>query len=151
MEFNWINIFDGIIVLLILIPNIIHALRRNNADERKIHIPMYLKFCEQIGRYGCMILMILPLFVWKFGFNPMEFLFVYLGANAILMISYYMCWIAYSRKKGTDTALALAVIPTLIFIVSGYLLEHWALIIMAAVFGISHCTITVMTHKNTNC
>lgn len=31
MEFNWINLFGGVIVLLILIPNIIYALK--NKEE----------------------------------------------------------------------------------------------------------------------
>ena len=146
MKFGWINLIGGIIVALMLIPNIIFANKNKETQHNKAN--KLIVIIEQIGRYGCMALMVLPLFVWSFGFSPLEFLFVYIGANAILLISYYMCWIAYSKKKQMDTALALAIIPTLIFLISGYLLKHWALIAMATVFGISHIYITFLNHKD---
>lgn len=145
MEFGWINLIGGIIVALMLIPNIIFAIKNKGNQVNKAN--KFITIIEQIGRYGCMALMVLPLFVWEFGFSPLEFMFVYLGANAILLISYYMCWIAYSRKKQMDTALALAIIPTLIFLISGYLLKHWALVICAVVFGIAHIYITYVNNK----
>lgn len=145
MKFGWINLIGGIIVALMLIPNIIFAIKNKETQHNKAN--KLIVIAEQIGRYGCMALMVLPLFVWSFGFSPLEFMFVYLGANAILLISYYMCWIAYSRKKQMDTALALAIIPTLIFLISGYLLKHWALVICAVIFGVAHIYITYVNNK----
>lgn len=145
MKFGWINLIGGIIVALMLIPNIIFAIKNKETQQNKAN--KLIVIAEQIGRYGCMALMVVPLFVWSFGFSPLEFMFVYLGANAILLISYYMCWIAYSKKKQMDTALALAIIPTLIFLISGYLLKHWALVICAVIFGASHIYITYLNNK----
>ena len=146
MEFGWINIFGAIIVVLILFPNIIYAVK-NRQDNTKTEVPQYLSVCEQIGRYGCVVLMWLPFLVWKFGFRSEEELLIYLLANGILLLSYYLFWIFYSRKKNLPKAMALAIIPTVIFLLSGILLRHWSLVAAAAIFGFAHCKITYMTHK----
>ena len=146
MEFGWINIFGAIIVVLILFPNIIYAVK-NRQDNTKTEVPQYLSVCEQIGRYGCVVLMWLPFLVWKFGFRSEEELLIYLLANGILLLSYYLFWIFYSRKKNLLKAMALAIIPTVIFLLSGILLRHWSLVVAAAIFGFAHCKITYMTHK----
>lgn len=98
MEFGWINLFGAGIVVLIMIPNIIYAVRQKQ-DEAQAIIPKYLSACEQVGRYGCIMLMWLPLLVWKFGFGSVEELLVYLIANGLLLLSYYLFWGFYFRKK----------------------------------------------------
>ena len=146
MEFGWINLFGAGIVVLIMIPNIIYAVRQKQ-DEAQAIIPKYLSACEQVGRYGCIVLMWLPLLVWKFGFGSVEELWVYLIANGLLLLSYYLFWGFYFRKKALSNAMALAIIPTLIFLLSGILLRHWLLVIAAVIFGFAHCSITYITNK----
>ena len=51
MEFGWINLLGAGIVVLIMIPNIIHAARQKQ-DETQIEVLRYLSACEQVGRYG---------------------------------------------------------------------------------------------------
>lgn len=146
MEFGWINLCGAAIVILIMIPNILYAVKQKPAKMEKA-LPPYLSICEQIGRYGCIVLMWLPLFVWKFGFKSVEALVVYLVANVVLLLGYYFIWPRYAKSKALPTAMALAVIPTIIFLLSGMLLNHWALVASAALFGLSHCRITYLTHK----
>ena len=146
MEFGWINLFGAGIVVLIMIPNIIYAVKQKQ-DEVQEKIPKYLSACEQVGRYGCIVLMWLPLLVWKFGFGSVEELLVYLIANGLLLLSYYLFWTFYFRKKALSNAMALAIIPTLIFLLSGILLRHWLLVIAAVIFGFAHCSITYITNK----
>ena len=144
MEFNWINLFGFIVVVLLLIPNIIFAIKHKNqmyAPSNKI-----LNIIEQIGRYACILLMVLPLFVWEFGFSPLEWMFVYLLGDIVLLILYYIFWLLYRKKQTMGNALALAVIPTLIFVVSAVSVRHWALLIMAVLFGVSHIAITYINH-----
>lgn len=144
MEFNWINLFGFIVVVLLLIPNIIFAIKNKNqqsAPSNKI-----LNIIEQIGRYACILLMVLPLFVWEFGFSPLEWMFVYLLGDIVLLILYYIFWLLYRKKQTMGNALALAVIPTLIFVVSAVSVRHWALLIMAVLFGVSHIAITYINH-----
>lgn len=146
MEFGWINLFGAGIVVLIMIPNIIYAARQKQ-DETQIEVPHGLSACEQVGRYGCIILMWLPLLVWKFGFGSVEEFLIYLIGNGALLLCYYLSWMLYSRKKTLSVAMALAIIPTAIFLLSGILLRHWLLVAFAILFGFAHCTITYMTHK----
>ena len=151
MEFGWINLFGAGIVVLIMIPNIIYAARQKQ-DETQIEVPHGLvphglSACEQVGRYGCIILMWLPLLVWKFGFGSVEEFLIYLIGNGALLLCYFLSWMLYSRKKTLSVAMALAIIPTAIFLLSGLLLRHWLLVAFAILFGFAHCTITYMTHK----
>ena len=146
MEFGWINLFGAGIVVLIMIPNIIYAARQKQG-ETQIEVPHGLSACEQVGRYGCIILMWLPLLVWKFGFGSVEEFLIYLIGNGALLLCYYLSWMLYSRKKTLSVAMALAIIPTAIFLLSGILLQHWLLVAFAILFGACHCTITYMTHK----
>ena len=146
MEFGWINLFGAGIIVLIMIPNIIYAAGQKQ-DETQIEVPRGLSACEQVGRYGCIILMWLPLLVWKFGFGSVEEFLIYLIGNGVLLLCYYLSWMLYSRKKTLSVAMALAIIPTAIFLLSGLLLRHWLLVAFAILFGFAHCTITYMTHK----
>ncbi len=145
MEFGWINLFGAVIVVLIMIPNIIYALWNNNETEEGV--PQYLTVCEQIGRYGCIILMWLPLMVWKFGFKSTEDFIIYLFLNAILIIAYYLCWNGYLKKKTLKRGLALAIIPTTVFLISGWMLRHWLLVFFSLLFGFAHIEITYFTHR----
>ena len=146
MEFGWINLFGAGIIVLIMIPNIIYAVKQKQ-DETQIKVPRYLSACEQLGRYGCIILMWLPLLVWKFGFGSVEEYLIYLIGNGVLLLCYYLFWMFYSRKRTLSVAMALAIIPTAIFLLSGILLRHWLLVVAAILFGSAHCMITYMTHK----
>lgn len=146
MEFGWLNLFGAGIVILILIPNIIYAVKRGQAVSED-EVPKYLSICEQIGRYGCIVLMWLPLFVWKFDFNSESALLFYLISCGVLLLGYFLFWVLYARKKTLTSAMALAVIPAVLFLLSGVLLRHWALAAFAVLFGFSHCMITYLTHR----
>ena len=146
MKFGWINLFGAVIVLLIMIPNILYALKNKNETE-ELRVPRHLTVCEQIGRYGCIILMWLPLMVWKFGFRSNAEFVIYLFFNGLLILAYYICWAAYFKQKKLETGMALAIIPTTVFLVSALLLRHWLLACFALLFGWAHIRITYLTHQ----
>lgn len=146
MEFGWINLVGIGIIVLIMVPNIIYAVRQKQV-ETKMKVPNCLLICEQIGRYGCMALMCLPLLVWIFTFESTVELLIYFVGNGVLLLGYYLFWVQYFRKKILANAMALAVIPSLIFLLSGIVLRHWLLVGAAVIFGIAHCRITYLTHK----
>ena len=145
MEFNWINIFNGIIVVLMLIPNIIYAVKNNDKSHNKSGTAA--RVIEQISRYACIFLMIFPIFVWEFGFSPLEYMFLYLIGNVILLVMYFVVWGLYFKSKTKGRALALAIIPALIFMNSAVCVKHWALLAVAAVFVISHVYVTAVEQK----
>lgn len=140
MKFGWINLFGAVIVIIMMIPNIIYAIR--NKDEKNLCTNKAMNLMEQIGRYGCIILMWLPLLVWKFGFSSVFEMWLYLEANGVLLLAYIFVFIIYMREKTPRRAMMLAVIPTCIFIISGILLRHWLLVGSAILFGIGHIYVT---------
>ena len=140
MEFGWINVFGAIIVILMLIPNVIYALK--NKDEKNACTNQFMNVIEQIGRYACIVLMWLPLLVWKFGFSSVLEMLLYLAGNGCLLAAYWIVYACYLKKKIRRRALALAVLPTCIFLLSGLLLRHWLLVAFAVLFGIGHIYVT---------
>ena len=52
MEFGWINVFGAVFVILMLIPNIVYAIK--NTGERNLCKNLFMNLIEQIGRYPSM-------------------------------------------------------------------------------------------------
>ena len=140
MEFGWINVFGACIVALMMIPNIIYALR--NRDEKNACTNRLMNVIEQIGRYACIILMWLPLLVWKFGFSSTFGMMLYLGGNGVLLAAYWFFFAWYMKRKDAKLALLLAILPACIFLLSGLLLRHWLLVGFAVLFAVGHIYVT---------
>ena len=117
---NWLSTFGLVLVILLLIPNIL----------------------EQIGRYGCMFLMIFNIGIVESGFPSINAFIIYLVGNTVLMLSYWIIWMLYFNKQTYREQMALAVIPTGIFLLSGITMLHYFLIIFAVIFGIGHIYVT---------
>ena len=146
MEFGWINLFGGIIVILMLIPNIVYALK--NRDEQNLCENRLMNAVEQVGRYGCIALMWLPLLVWKFGFRSVFEMLLYFAGNEALLFAYWVVYGRYLKQRTARRALALAVIPTCIFLLSGLLLRHWLLVGFALLFAVGHIYVTMINMKS---
>ncbi len=146
MEFGWINLFGAIIVILMLIPNIIYAIK--NKGEKNLCTNQFMNFIEQIGRYACIVLMWLPLLVWKFAFASVFEMILYILGNGILLTAYWIVFAIYMRKKIPGLAITLAILPVIIFLLCGILLRHWLLVAFAALFAVGHIYVT---KKNTEC
>ena len=140
MKFGWINVFGAVIVILMLIPNIVYALK--NRDEKNNCTNRFMNAVEQVGRYACIVLMWLPLLVWKFGFPSVFDMALYLFGNACLLIAYWIVFALYMKRKTPGLALTLAVLPACIFLLSGLTLRHWLLVGFAVLFGIGHIYVT---------
>ncbi len=142
---GWINFFGLIIVVLMLIPNIIYAIKHRG--EPRPSVSKAALILENIGRYGCMLLMVFNIGLIKFGFGSIIGLLIYLFGNASLLIAYWICYIAYFKKPSEDIAILLSVIPVVIFLLSGLTLRHWLLVIAAVVFAAAHIYVTNKSGK----
>lgn len=140
MEFGWINVFGAVIVILMMVPNIIYALR--NKDDKNLCTNRFMNTIEQIGRYACIILMWLPLLVWKFGFPSVLAMILYLVGNGCLLAAYWVIFAYYLKRKTALRALTLAVLPACVFLLSGLLLRHWLLTGFALLFAVGHIYVT---------
>ena len=141
MQFGWINVFGAVIVVLMLIPNIVYAIRYR--DEKNLCTNRLMNLIEQIGRYACIVLMWLPLLVWKFGFRSVFEMLLYLFGNGALLFAYWVVFFRHMRKRSAAKALTLAVLPSCIFLMSGILLRHWLLVGFAVLFATGHIYVTL--------
>lgn len=114
---GWLNLFGLIIVALMMVPNILYAVRHRDAQNRCTS--RLANISEQIGRYGCMFLMVFPVGIMELGFCSVEAFLAYLIGNAVLLVAYFAFWIVYAKKQSLFAALLLAVLPTLLFLLSG--------------------------------
>lgn len=140
MKFGWINGFGAAIVVLMLIPNILYA-RRNKGETNRCTNRL-MNLLEQIGRYACIVLMWLPLLVWEFGFADVPQMLLYLAGNGALLLAYWILFARYFKQKTAARAMALAVLPACMFLLSGVLLRHWLLAGFAVVFAVGHIFVT---------
>ena len=146
MKFGWINVFGAGIVVLLMIPNIIYALK--NRDEKNLCTNKFMNLIEQIGRYACIVLMWLPLLVWKFGFASVFEMLLYLAGNAALLLAYWFVFARYLKEKTAKRAMVLAVLPACIFLLSGLLLRHCLLVGFSLLFAIGHIYVTKKNIEN---
>ena len=146
MEFGWINLFGGVIVILMLIPNIVYALR-NRAEQNRC-TNKFMNVLEQVGRYGCIVLMWFPLLVWKLGFKSVPEMLLYFVGNGALLLAYWLVFARYMKARTVRRAMALAILPACIFLLSGLLLRHWLLAGFALLFAVGHIYVTAMNIKS---
>ena len=145
MEFGWINVFGAGFVVLLLIPNIVYALR--NRDERNLCANRFMNILEQVGRYACIVLMWFPLLVWKFGFKSVPEMLLYFVGNGALLLIYWLVFARYLKERTARRALALAVLPACVFLLSGLLLRHWLLVGFAVLFAVGHIYVTAVNAR----
>lgn len=140
---DWLNIYGLIIMIILMIPNIIFALKKKNFQS-KYHNKV-VEIIEQIGRFGSMGLMIIniPLLEFGYWFNKGEI--VFMALTGILALLYCFVWILYFKKSTIARAMALAIIPTIMFFISGVLQGKVLLILTAVIFGVGHI---IITYKN---
>ncbi|MGN0496269.1 MAG: hypothetical protein ACI4GW_08610 [Lachnospiraceae bacterium] len=138
--FSIINPFGLIFMLIIMIPNIVFAIKCKdgfeNVWENKI-----VEILEQIGRFGCFGFMIVHV-PGMWGFSSDEALAVYLIVDSVLLFLYCLIWIICFRKNSVFRALALSIIPSVLFLFSGIMSRDVLLIIMAVIFSPCHILIS---------
>ncbi|MCP1103326.1 hypothetical protein M2454_001413 [Aequitasia blattaphilus] len=140
MGFGWINFINGVAVTCLIIINII-AVRKNIAGSfsSKYHL---INIFEQIGRYGCMVFMIIPLAVphWQFGFSSVKYMILWFCLTVVLLTIYAVLWTTKTKGK-KETLYGLAIVPVCLFLMNGILLRHIFLTAFSLLFGFCHLLI----------
>ncbi len=163
-SWGWINWFNLIIVVLLLAPNLLYALRRG--DGRNLCRTRWMNVTEQVGRYGSMLFMVVCFRKGGFGFSSVFSLLMYGFGTLLLLLAYWTVWLVYFRMTGVHIfgggrepaavfaagreavwraeALQwlLALLPCGIFLVSGITLEDAALIAFGLCFALGHICVT---------
>ena len=141
---SWLNVFGLIMIAIIMIPNIIFAIRykegfKNKWSNKFVQIP------EQIGRLGCFCFMIINIHGTWFGWWSDEAFSVYLIVDTILVLLYCTIWIICFKSNSIFRSLALSVIPSVLFLFSGIMSRSILLIISSILFAPSHI---LLSYKN---
>lgn len=162
-SWGWINWFNLIIVLLLLVPNLLYVMRRRNKNLCRIK---WMNVTEQIGRYGSMLFMVVCLKNGGFGFSSVFSLLMYSLSTLLLLLAYWSTWLVYFRMtdvpvfgKGSGPAAVfaagreavwriealqwlLALLPCGIFLISGLTLSDIPLIVFGLCFTVGHICVT---------
>lgn len=148
LQVGWLHIFGLIIMVLIMVPNIIYAVKFPGEENKCTNKAMNI--LEQIGRYGSMLFMVVNVGRAGLGFSTINLFLVYLIGNPVLLLVYWIVWILYFIKRSFGKSMALAILPTAIFLLNALTLTHIPLLITAIIFGVGHIYVTYQNAKQEN-
>lgn len=134
------NYFGIIFIIVLMLPNIYASIFKKELFVNKFDDRLLIKL-EKIGRYLCMILMVINIQDLYGGFKSVEAFVAYLGINIILLGLYYIVWFIFYKFNNIYKNMILGIIPSLMFIISGILQNHLLLIISGIVFAYAHLKI----------
>lgn len=143
---NWLNIFGLVMVAVIMIPNILFAMKCKDGFVSKWN-NKFVETVEQIGRFGCFGFMIINIPGTWFGWWSDEAFAIYLVVGAVLVTLYCVIWAVCFRKSSVFRALALSIIPSVLFLFSGIMSRSILLTIAAVLFAPSHILISYQNAK----
>ena len=142
---EWFNLTGLIFVVVLLIPNIIYAVTNKGGFVDNYH-NKFIEAGEQIGRFGCFILMFIQLPFVTLGYIYYGAQTLYLILGIVLLALYCGGWIVFRKGNCMAKALTLSILPSVLFLESGILTLNIPLIVLSVVFAICHITISC---KNT--
>ena len=143
---EWLNVFGLVMVAVIMIPNILFAMKCKDGFVNKWNNKS-VETVEQIGRFGCFGFMIINIPGTWFGWWSDEAFAVYLVVDAVLVTLYCVIWAVCIRKSSVFRALALSIIPSVLFLFSGIMSRSILLTIAAVLFAPSHILISYQNAK----
>lgn len=143
---EWLNVFGLVMVAVIMIPNILFAMKCKDGFVNKWNNKS-VETVEQIGRFGCFGFMIINIPGTWFGWWSDEEFAVYLVVDAVLVTLYCVIWAVCFRKSSVFRALALSIIPSVLFLFSGIMSRSILLTIAAVLFAPSHILISYQNAK----
>lgn len=139
---GWFNYYGLFIMAVIAIPNILYAMSDETAYENRKQIK-WLEFIETLGRYGCILFMVVNVPYTYSGFWFDYGRLTYVATNGLLLAFYSLGWVV-KRDNGKFITLWLSATPAVIFLFSGIALLSIPLIVSAALFGIGHVAVNMI-------
>lgn len=133
---GWISLMGLIIVALLLLPNMIFKVKKQ--ETTGCYIKSWIDTVEKVTRITTMLLMIFQLGVSEKGFHSLLAFLIYLFGNAILVIVYWIMWILYKSKQTLRRRMILVEIPCVVYLLCAVTLRHWLLLISVVIFAVSH-------------
>lgn len=143
---EWFNVFGLVFIVVVMIPNIIFAIRCKDGFKNKFHNKP-VEIMEQIGRFGCFGFMIINIPGTWYGWWSDEAFAIYLIIDTVFVALYCAIWVVFWKKSNVFRALALSIIPSVMFLFSGILSRSVLLVIASALFAPAHILISYKNAK----
>ena len=143
---EYINIIGLIFIIIIMLPNIIYAIKCKDGFTNRWKNKT-VEFFEQIGRFGCFGFMIINIPGTWFGWWSDEAFAAYLVVNVVLIALYCMIWAICFKKNTVFRALALSILPSIVFLLSGIMSRSVLLIVSALIFAPCHILISYKNER----
>lgn len=141
-----INLYGLSFMAIIMIPNIVYAIKYRDGFGNRWQNKT-VETLEQIGRFGCFGFMVINIPGTWFGWWSDEAFAVYLIVDSVLVFSYCILWIVLWKKNNLLRALALSIIPSVVFLFSALMSRSILLTVSALLFAPMHILISI---KNTD-
>ena len=141
---------NGILIpLAVMLPNILWMMFPGPSSfEGPVAEPLWLTLIENIGRLAVMLLPFF--FVLDLERRLSIPVVVLMGISLAL---YYVCWARYFLGGRVDALLRapllgvplpMAVFPVIFLLFSSYLMQSWAMVAAAIVFGAAHLVVSAL-------
>lgn len=127
-----------------MIPNIVFAIKCKDGFQNKYQNKV-VEIVEQIGRYGCFVFMMFNIPETVLGWYFDNAIVIYKVVDIVLVLLYCIIWIVCFNKNNMFRALALSVIPSVLFFFSGVVSLSIPLIVASLLFAPSHI---LLSYKN---
>ena len=137
---GWFNVYGLFFLILLLLPNIVYTLKCKDAVNTCTD--KWALIMEQVGRYGSIFFMVFTFGSMTQGWASVAEFVIYLLGSAVLLLAYWIMWMLYFTGAKMWKSLALAIIPTLLFLIGGITMRNIPAIVLAVVFGIGHIYVT---------
>lgn len=141
---SWINFYGLIFVAVILIPNIIFAVKNKDGFQNLYHNKA-IELLEQVGRFGCFIFMFFTPPIFNVGFKLKGIKTAYIVVSAVIVFLYCLGWLIFRKENSVRKSLLLSVLPSLLFYECGLLSLNIPLIVFSLVFAPCHI---IISYKN---
>lgn len=143
---EWFNVFGLAFIIIIMIPNIIFAIKCKDGFKNKWSNKA-VELIEQISRFSCITFMIINIPGTFFGWWSDNAFALYLIINTILAIIYCVIWVIFFKKNNVFKALSLSIIPSVLFLFSGIMSRSVLLIVASLLFAPTHILISYKNAK----
>lgn len=138
---GWFNPYGLAVIILIMIPNVVFAVK-NKDGFVNVWSNKTVEILEQVGRFGCFGTMIINIPGTVKGFSSEELFTAYLIVNSVLTLAYCLIWIIFFRRSCLFRALALSILPSVIFLFCGIVSRSVLLTTAALIFAPTHILIS---------
>lgn len=141
---KWFNFYGLIFIAVIMIPNIIFAMKHKDGFVNK-YKNKAVETLEQVGRIGCFVFIFFNIKPAVLGYWFKGGWIVYLVSGAVLTVAYVLGWIVFRNESSVRKSMYLSIVPSVLFIVCGVFTLNIPLMVSSLIFTPCHI---IISYKN---